>query len=245
MKYIIYKITNLINNNIYIGQHATEDVDDDYMGSGVALNKAIKKYGKENFIKEILYIYNSREEANEKEKELVDAEFIEREDVYNLIEGGMFCSASSKLGTLGLQEKIKNETFKKKWVSNISKGLKKYYQNNKPWNKNLKGVLKANKTSFKKGNIPWNKSMVGWKRNVKVTEATRLKIRESKIGDKNPMSVKIIRLKDLKIYNTEKECALDNKISTRTIYAHCNGQLKNKAPEFMYYSSFIKGDTNG
>ena len=52
MKYIIYKTTNLINNNIYIGQHATEDINDNYLGSGVALLSDIKKYGKDNFNKE-------------------------------------------------------------------------------------------------------------------------------------------------------------------------------------------------
>lgn len=44
--HLIYKITNLINNKIYIGYHSTNDIHDNYFGSGVALNKAIKKYGK-------------------------------------------------------------------------------------------------------------------------------------------------------------------------------------------------------
>lgn len=32
--YYIYKITNLINGNTYIGQHKYKDLNDDYMGSG-------------------------------------------------------------------------------------------------------------------------------------------------------------------------------------------------------------------
>jgi group I intron endonuclease len=51
-KGIIYKTTNLINNKIYIGQHSRNDPD--YLGSGKILNKSIKKYGKENFTREIL-----------------------------------------------------------------------------------------------------------------------------------------------------------------------------------------------
>ena len=71
MKYIIYKTTNLKNNKIYIGKHQTENINDTYLGSGIALEKAIKRYSKQNFKKEILFVFNTETEMNEKEKELV------------------------------------------------------------------------------------------------------------------------------------------------------------------------------
>lgn len=49
---IIYKITNLINNKIYIGQ--THGLNSKYFGGGTILKKAIKKYNKENFKMEII-----------------------------------------------------------------------------------------------------------------------------------------------------------------------------------------------
>jgi len=53
--YCIYRITNLINGKTYVGQHRYEETPyDDYMGSGIALHKAYKKYGIENFRKEII-----------------------------------------------------------------------------------------------------------------------------------------------------------------------------------------------
>ena len=88
MKHVIYKITNTLNNKIYIGAHSTEDINDSYMGSGIAIKKAQKKYGIEHFTKEILHVFDTREEMYEKEREIVDLEFINRPDTYNAGIGG-------------------------------------------------------------------------------------------------------------------------------------------------------------
>lgn len=62
----IYKITNIINLKIYIGKDTTANPN--YFGSGVILKKAIKKYGKENFIKEIIDSAETKEDLSKKEK---------------------------------------------------------------------------------------------------------------------------------------------------------------------------------
>lgn len=84
MFYTIYKTTNLINKKYYIGMHSTKDPNDSYLGSGKKLKAAIKKYGKENFIKEVLFVFKTKKEMIEKEKELV----IVSEMSYNMNEGG-------------------------------------------------------------------------------------------------------------------------------------------------------------
>lgn len=84
----LYKITNLINNKIYIGVHKTDNIDDGYMGSGKIIKSAIKKYGIENFKKDILEIFDTYDAALLKEAEIVTDEFLLRTDVYNLRRGG-------------------------------------------------------------------------------------------------------------------------------------------------------------
>ena len=87
----LYKITNLINNKIYIGIHSTNKLDDGYFGSSSTLKSSIDKHSKENFKKEILEWFDWRIEALLKEAEIVNDDFIKRHDTYNLIHGGNCC----------------------------------------------------------------------------------------------------------------------------------------------------------
>ena len=84
MHYTVYKITNLINQKYYIGKHKTDNLNDGYMGSGKLLIQSIKKYGIQNFSKEILFVFETEEEMNSKEREMV----VVSENTYNLCEGG-------------------------------------------------------------------------------------------------------------------------------------------------------------
>lgn len=88
MFYYLYQITNLVNNKIYIGVHKTVDINDGYMGSGKVIRDAIKKYGIDNFKKDILEYFDTSDAMYAKEKQIVTDEFLLREDVYNLALGG-------------------------------------------------------------------------------------------------------------------------------------------------------------
>lgn len=84
----MYQTQNKINKKIYVGSHVSSFLEDDYLGSGVALRLAILKYGREAFERVNLFIFDNPEEMYAKEKEIVDNLFLQREDVYNLAEGG-------------------------------------------------------------------------------------------------------------------------------------------------------------
>ena len=88
MFYTIYKITNMVNGKIYIGCHKTKDLDDEYMGSGNLLKRAIKKHGLDNFKKEILEVFDSAKGMFECESLLVNKEFVKDSNTYNIKEGG-------------------------------------------------------------------------------------------------------------------------------------------------------------
>lgn len=107
--YIVYKTTNLINKKFYIGVHCGSKPN--YLGSGRVLNASIKKYGRENFIRETLAEFDTVEEAYEYEAWLVTPVMINRPDCYNQRPGG-------KGNTVGF--KHTEETRKK--ISDANKG---------------------------------------------------------------------------------------------------------------------------
>ena len=84
---IIYKTTNLINNKSYIGQDSHNNPN--YLGSGVYLNRSIKKYGKEKFVKEIVAYCDTKDTLDFLEKFYIKF-FDSRnpEKGYNLMDGG-------------------------------------------------------------------------------------------------------------------------------------------------------------
>ncbi len=84
---IIYKTTNLINGKIYVGKD--EGDRPNYLGSGYILKRAIEKYGKESFQKEVLEVCLFREILEEREKYWIkELNAIDPKIGYNVAEGG-------------------------------------------------------------------------------------------------------------------------------------------------------------
>ena len=94
--YIVYKTTNVLNGKIYVGFHSTNNLEDGYLGSGELLQKAIEKYGPQNFERKILFIFDNQTDAQNKEREIVNESFVNDENTYNLVTGGNICILKGK-----------------------------------------------------------------------------------------------------------------------------------------------------
>ena len=132
-----YKITNKLNGKYYIGIHRGY-INDSYMGSGKLIKNAIKKYGKENFTKEIIKIHASIEEAWKYEKFLVDEYEVQNDMSYNIMIGGR--GGWEHVDLKGENNPMKRPEVAKKVASTLSK-LRK---NNKKYDEiSKKNLLKA------------------------------------------------------------------------------------------------------
>ncbi|QIG70592.1 Seg-like homing endonuclease protein [Rhizobium phage RHph_I1_18] len=86
--FFLYQTTNNVNGKIYVGKHKTSNLNDGYIGSGKLLKLAIAKYGIENFSFQILKMFDSENDLNVAEAEIVTEEFCTNPNTYNLCRGG-------------------------------------------------------------------------------------------------------------------------------------------------------------
>ena len=102
--WIVYMTINIVNRNVYVGVHktATPDTFDGYLGCGVYatqlgtyknpkthFQRAVKKYGPKKFMRVTLKTCSTDKEAFQMESEIVNEEFVKREDTYNSQLGGL------------------------------------------------------------------------------------------------------------------------------------------------------------
>lgn len=114
-----YITTNTLNNKKYVGMHSAVNMNNYYLGSGVLLKKAIKKYGKENFIKEVLCVCESKEIAHGNENKFIEQYNTIQPNGYNI----------HPKGGLGLNDYHIDESLKKMSINRSGKPA---------WNKGIK-----------------------------------------------------------------------------------------------------------
>lgn len=154
----IYETTCIPTGKKYIGLHKTSKttIDESYLGSGKAILRAIRKYGKENFTCRILEWCETREELNKAEvKWITYYDAYNSRDYYNLTRGGEghTCDPWNK-GKHGVQE----------WTHKMEEAFEK--GRHLPASDKLK------------------KKLSEYRRNVVVSDSTKEKLRKNQLGRK-------------------------------------------------------------
>lgn len=99
MIYYVYRTTNLINKKYYIGKHVSIKFDPNYLGSGLKIKNAIRKYGKHNFKVELIQAFLTEKEAFDYERQLIES-VLGLPECYNIVDGGKgFNKNSAKLAS--------------------------------------------------------------------------------------------------------------------------------------------------
>lgn len=213
MFHYLYRTENLINGKFYIGIHSglENPEDDGYLGSGVKFLKAVKKYGRSNFKKVVLYTFETRQEAKTKEWDLVNEEMVADRQCYNIAIGGDGGSkhtdeAKRKIGDAsrgkpnlwmatedGKKCRLKiAETAKK----NFASGARVHHYKGKHRSEEDRKKISASLI----GNTPWNKG-------VTLTPEHRYKIGEVQRGKHDRIELELVKVGWN--YKTFKDWVLD------------------------------------
>ena len=143
----VYITKNLINGKKYIGYSTRQDKN--YKGSGTLIKKAIKKYGKENFLLTVLEYCSSIKSLSKAEKKWIKKfNAVERNDFYNLCYGGY---GGNPKTLKKYWSKIKNKKIARNWNTTPTTGMlgKKHSEETKK----LIGSKSVNRNWGRKTNV--------------------------------------------------------------------------------------------
>lgn len=173
----VYITTNLVNGKQYVGNHSTNKLDDGYLGSGRPyFQNAMNEYGKENFKKEIIEFFETKQLAHDAQEKYIQYYNTLRPNGYNLSpKGGIGCMGCFSKETMNYFSKIakgKNnpmygKTVYDTWVKKYGKEIadEKEKQKNERLSKSLSGENNPfyNKTHSEEQKKKWSKERNGKK----------------------------------------------------------------------------------
>ena len=201
---IVYKTTNLINGKEYVGSHYTNNINDGYLGSGILLVRSVKKYGKNNFKKDILEYCDDIISARKLEKYYINEHNTLVPNGYNISPvGGIISGHSAFSGKTyeeiyGLEKSNQLKILRKKnfeknsptvgkfGIDNPNFGSKRSEETKQKMSETSKGKPKSDihKKSLSKA---WKKRKIEYP----VSDETKRKMSESSKGKINIKTYKV------------------------------------------------------
>jgi len=172
---VVYEITNTINGKKYIGKDKNNDPG--YLGSGKALLRAMKKYGRKNFKKSIIEECKNEQHLDEREICWIDYfDAVNSRNYYNMKYGG----------DGGVVAYTKTQEFKEK-MSKVTIGEK-----NGMFGKNhTKKTIKLQKEkAIGRFTLGWFIERNGKEEGEKLWKKRNKKLSENIMGEKNPFYLK-------------------------------------------------------
>ena len=188
-KYLtVYKTTHVPSGKFYIGRHITDNPNDNYMGSGVIISTMLKKYPRDQFIKEILKICKDLDDLTTTEIEFISG-VINTPLCVNLMvgdpgtTGAIFMSEATRKKR---SELMKGKTFSEETKKKMSESKKKTH-NTPEVRKKLSEMQKARSEEIKTHNTKIHKGKT-------ISEEMKAKQSLALSGEKNP------RAREWKVY---------------------------------------------
>ena len=198
MSHYTYMVTNNINGKVYVGSHSWsgEGIDPNYYGSGTAITRAVKKYGKENFQVEVLYYYETAEECRADEERIL-TEYNVRDCPH---------SYNMKNSAIGFEKGTKHTEEAKRKISESKKG-----ENHPMYGKHLSEEYRKKISESKKG---------------KPVPDESLKNLLQAINDKKTPVVAIDKNNKVKIFESQMECSRVLGVHQGNVNKCLKGRLK-------------------
>lgn len=268
MNHYVYEITNLVNGMKYIGKRTCKCniEDDNYMSSSSLVKKAIKKYGINNFKKDIVFICNTEDEAYEKEEYYISLKnaVLDRK-YYNLCGGGKGVGSGQNNHRFGkkISEKhreILAKSNKERIISEESKlKMSKYWKGKRIGEENpfygkthteearrKMSIASSNKIMSDETRLKISEALKGKKSpkyGKKLSSETKEKISSSRkgklVGGDNPWAVKVVCINTNEIFNSISEAGKKYNIEVSNITACCKGRRKTAGK--MKWEYYTKG----
>ena len=118
----IYITTNHVNGKKYIGQKKYVKGWEEYLGSGIHLKRAIKKYGASNFSREIIEECDSKEQLDIREIYWIDYyDAVNSKNYYNIANGGNGGNTTAGYSVEEKEAHLKKSSLSKKGIINQGK----------------------------------------------------------------------------------------------------------------------------